>query len=240
MWFMGSDGISLSASNPPAIISTLDSSWQFKGYGNFYGSARKDCILWQNSNDGVLAIWRMDGTKISATASLPIVSAEWQIIAVADLAGDSVDDIVWQQVNTGQLLIWFMKDGESIKSTSLVTYGGNEVIVDGSWQIRGAYTFDGDAMADMLWQNTTTGEVVMWIMNGATITTVSPVTHNGTPMRIGPSWLYRGWGYFDADNKADILWHNPDNGIVVIWNMNGSSISSVAIPGVVGGEWSIQ
>ncbi|KJU86945.1 hypothetical protein MBAV_000862 [Candidatus Magnetobacterium bavaricum] len=237
---MGNDGISLSDSNPPAIISTLDHSWEFKGYGSFYGNARKDCILWQNGNDGLLAIWRMDGTRISATASLPIVSADWQIIAVADFDGDSVDDILWQQVNTGQLAIWFMQDGEHIKSTSLVTYGGNEMIVDGSWQIRATYMFDSDAMADMLWQNTTTGQVVMWIMNGAAITTAAPVTHNGNPMHIDSSWLYRGLGYFNADNQADILWHNPDNGIVVIWNMDGASISSVAIPGVVGGEWLIQ
>ena len=83
--------------------------------------------------------------------------------------------------------------------------------------------FNGDALADILWQNSSTGDVAVWLMNGATRTS-SAVVVSG----VDPNWKGVGVGDFDGDGKADILWQNSSTGGVVVWLMNGASRTSSA------------
>ncbi|MBF0537474.1 MAG: hypothetical protein HQL03_04375 [Nitrospirae bacterium] len=64
--------------------------------------------------------------------------------------------------------------------------GGGAVatVADPAWQIKGVGDFDGDGnTGDILWQNTTTGQVVIWDMFGPAIVGV------GSPATVAdPSW----------------------------------------------------
>ncbi|KJU86327.1 hypothetical protein MBAV_001479, partial [Candidatus Magnetobacterium bavaricum] len=41
--------------------------------------------------------------------------------------------------------------------------------IPGNWQIKAVADLDGDGKADVLWQETNTGDVAMWVMNGLSI-----------------------------------------------------------------------
>jgi FG-GAP-like repeat len=94
--------------------------------------------------------------------------------------------------------------------------------------------FNGDCKADILWQNSSTGQRVIWIMNG---TTFESYVSLGT---VGTSWsIAGGSGDFNGDGKAEILWQNSSTGQRVIWIMNGTTFQSYVSLGFVGTSWSI-
>lgn len=56
------------------------------------------------------------------------------------------------------------KDGSAqVAGTSLSPAN----LANTQWKIRGAADFDADGMTDLLWQNTVTGELAVWFMNGS-------------------------------------------------------------------------
>ncbi len=43
-----------------------------------------------------------------------------------------------------------------------------KTVTDTNWRIAGVGDFDKDGNPDLLWQNTTTGDIYVWYLNGAT------------------------------------------------------------------------
>ncbi len=93
--------------------------------------------------------------------------------------------------------------------------------------------FNGDGKADILWQNSSTGQRVIWLMNG---TTHQSTVNLGT---VPTTWSIVGSGDFNGDAKADILWQNNSTGQRVIWLMNGTAHTSTVSLGTVPTSWSI-
>ncbi len=88
-----------------------------------------------------------------------------------------------------------------------------------AWQAIGTGDFDGGGKSnDILWQNTTTGQVSIWEMDGNTRTGGGPVTPNP-----GPAWQAIGTGDFYGDGFSDILFQNKDTGQVSVWEMDGTT-----------------
>src|SRR6266699_5468026 len=93
--------------------------------------------------------------------------------------------------------------------------------------------FNGDGKADILWQNNSTGQRVIWLMNG---TTHQSTVSLGT---VPTSWSIVGSNDFNGGGKADILWQNSATGQRVIWLMNGTAHTSTVSLGTVPTSWSI-
>jgi hypothetical protein len=94
--------------------------------------------------------------------------------------------------------------------------------------------FNGDCKSDILWQNSSSGQLYEWLMNGTS--TLS----SGTPGGASSPWTIVGEGDFNGDGKADILWRNSSTGEVYLWLMNGTTIASQGSLGVIASAWTLQ
>ena len=93
--------------------------------------------------------------------------------------------------------------------------------------------FNGDGKSDILWQNNSTGERKVWLMDGTRL--LSSVTF----ATLGTLWNIVGSEDFNADLNSDILWQNNSTGERIIWLMNGTSIMNSVSLGIVGTTWNI-
>jgi hypothetical protein len=84
-----------------------------------------------------------------------------------------------------------------------------------AWKVVGSGDFNHDGDADILFQNTTTGQLSIWEMNGNTRVGGGPVGAN-----LGPSWHAVGIG----GGGSDILLQSA-SGQATIWEMNGNAIA---------------
>ncbi|HEY0037830.1 MAG TPA: VCBS repeat-containing protein, partial [Longimicrobium sp.] len=118
--------------------------------------------------------------------------------------------IVFQNVSSGLRVGWDMNQSTFTQSVDITTQPAE-------WQIVASADFTGDGMADLVWQRRTTGEQVIWHMDGFRWTGVQ------TPLvQVDPRWWIVGAADFTGDGKPDLLWQNRSEGRQVIWQMNGT------------------
>ena len=91
--------------------------------------------------------------------------------------------------------------------------------------------FNGDGTSDLIWRNTSSGQEVMWGVQGKTALTSSFLGGDA-------NWRIVGTGDFNGDFTSDVLWRNSTTGTVVMWTLNGGTVVSAA---TVGGDltWSV-
>ena len=191
LWLM--DGSTITSSATPTCEGSAvspGSSWSVAGIGDFTGDGDDD-ILWQNSN-GSLAMWLMDGSTITSTAtptyegSAVSPGSSWSVAGIGDFTGNGDADILWRNSN-GSLAMWLM-DGSTIESSATPTYQGSAVSPHSSWNIVEIGDFNGSGDSDILWQQSTTGALVEWQMNGSQIVSSQSVTSQGTPVAPSSTW----------------------------------------------------
>ena len=95
--------------------------------------------------------------------------------------------------------------------------------------------FSGDHKADILWRNTATGDIALWLMNGRSIASSGTIYAGASP-----DWQIVGVGDFNGDGKSDLLWRNVVTGDIAFWMMNGGTVlsSGTVYPGAAP-EWQI-
>ena len=83
--------------------------------------------------------------------------------------------------------------------------------------------FNGDGKTDILWRNKSTGQNIVWFMNGVTYSSYVELLQVADT-----NWQILGTGDFNGDGKTDILWRNKSTGQNIVWFMNGVTYSSYA------------
>jgi hypothetical protein len=93
--------------------------------------------------------------------------------------------------------------------------------------------FNGDGRNDLIWQNTRTGQRVIWYMNG---TAFAGTGDFGT---LDPAWRFAGTGDFNGDGKPDMVLQNIATGDRYVWFLDGIRIIGSAFIGRLPTSWQI-
>jgi hypothetical protein len=227
VWLM--NGTSFSSS---VALSTMPIQWQIVAAADFSGDGRTD-IVWQNTVTGKRSIWLMNGTTYQSSVSLGTVSTRWSIAGTGDYNGDGKPDLILQNTVTGERSVWLMNGTTISSEVSAGTVDPVWTIGRTSTSAPAAADFNADGDSDILWQNTATGDRLLWLMNG---TSFSSGVDLGT---ISTQWQIAAIGDFNADGQPDILWQNTSTGERLIWLMNGTAFGSSVSLGTVATQWSI-
>lgn len=94
-----------------------------------------------------------------------------------------------------------------------------------------------DHKADIYWRNLSTGQNLIWEMNGATRS-----SDRWLPSEYDQAWKMEGTADFNGDGVSDVVWRNYANGSNRIWLMDRASttvLSAVALPPVGDSNWHI-
>ncbi len=179
-------------------------------------------------SSGTLALWQSDGT-VAGTVELlanqtTLVTGPQAAPVSDDFNGDFTSDMLWRNAS-GALADW-SSNGGAVASSLQPSLNGVAIAPDASWNIAGFADLDGDGDTDVVWRNAS-GELAAWLMRGATITTGTDISFNGSAVNVGASWNLAASGDFDGDGLGDLLWRNA-SGELTEWTMNGARIAATA------------
>ncbi|UFP96682.1 FG-GAP repeat domain-containing protein [Gloeobacter morelensis] len=205
----------------------------------------KPDVVWRNFGTGADAgknlVWYMDGLTYLSAVSLPAqTDLNWQIGGTGDFTADGKTDIVWRDFGSGLNYVWSLEDDDDDDDNR---YGRGftddddddddfeqiplPVESDLDWQIVAVDNFGDSARPDILWQNTATGEVRVWYMNGA-VRVSSTILGAESDL----NWRIVGAGDFNGDAKPDILWRNYGSGSEAgthrVWYLDGTTFTESA------------
>jgi len=177
-------------------------------------------ILWQNAN-GQVAAWDMDGTSLTASATVAAPGPSWRTIGTGDFGGGNQSDLLLQNLS-GNVAVWAMNGASPIGSAVVANPGPN-------WRAIGAGDFDAAGQSGILLQNTN-GNIAIWDLDGASLKSSAVVANPG------PNWHAIGTGDFNNDHHSDILLQNT-NGNIAIWEMDGTSLTNSGVVANPGPNW---
>jgi hypothetical protein len=76
--------------------------------------------------------------------------------------------------------------------------------------------FNGNDRSDITWFNTSSGQKLLWLMNGGSVA-------GGGTLLTDLNWSVTHFGDFNKDGATDLVWRNSVTGQTVLWLMNGAS-----------------
>ncbi|HXI59877.1 MAG TPA: VCBS repeat-containing protein [Polyangia bacterium] len=193
--------------------------------------AGSDDLLWYNGFDGNSAIWYMnDQTLLSDPLLDPslivLPGTGWNPAGTGDFNVDGKTDILWHNGWTGETQLWVM---DNASRSRFKTLDPSLNVTDASgWSIAGTGDFSQDGLSDILWRNSQTNAMQVWVMNYNNRTnTPSRAWFSDVglcaPNAMSDGWRVVGTDDFNYDGKTDILWHNRWSGVIQVWYMDGAS-----------------
>lgn len=186
-------------------IGTLEpragAEWVIGAAADLDGDDEHD-LVWHNKDTGENEIWFQNGTGHTGTWELPpSADGNWGLHGAGDFNGDTKADLFFHNRATGENSIWIMNDARvattaaagaraTAASTPMKRFRATPMAVeplpDPNWVPAQIVDLDGDGKPDIVWRNNTTGENMVWLMNGVTHTSTATVeTRPDTTWQIG-------------------------------------------------------
>jgi len=175
-------------------------------------------LIWRNVSDGGLAVWTMNGKNLidSYMMSHSVPDQNWKIEATMDHDADGDVDLIWRHQTTGDLAVWVM-NGRTLVDSQALSPGR---VTDTDWKIVGSGDFNGDGKPDLFWQNSATGGLAIWYMNGRTLIDSVMASHSSADL----NWKVVAVDDMDNDGDADLIWRHSGTGEMAVWFMNGKTL----------------
>jgi hypothetical protein len=163
----------------PRIPAPTGNGWVATTTGDFNADGTKD-IVWYNPVKRLMSIALMAATaRLVQGPEIPTPGGPgvWGPVSAADFNGDGMADVVWYNATTQRMAVWLMR------GTALLA-AGPEIPAPpgGGWSAVTTGDFNGDGMADVIWENLVGHQFAIWLMGGTAPLVVGPAL----PMPGGP------------------------------------------------------
>lgn len=155
-WLLDGDSILQSGT----IASGIPTAWRIVGAGDMDGDGMED-LIWQHQ-DGTVSVWYMDGVEMrSGDVVTRLDDANWRVVGAKDMNGDGWTDFVWRHALNGSIGIWLMNNRALVSGEPVAFH-----VPDMNWQVVGLADLNSDGKVDLLWRNSSNGDLAAWFMNG--------------------------------------------------------------------------
>ncbi len=169
LWYVstggGDDGILKGTVTSRMTSVSAPAGWAVMGEADINHDLNPD-IIWYSATLRQIMVWYMSGsTRLSTSVVSTIYQDGFVPLGVLDFDNNGDADILWYQPSTKTMFMWFMRVSNGTWS---VIHGGTSVVVNAPWMpIATGYFQGGDvSKPDILLQNQTTNQLLIWQMNG--------------------------------------------------------------------------
>lgn len=171
-------------------------------------------LAWQNTQNGDVTYWKMNGTALASSGTIAqSIPLAWKLAGALDLNADGSNDFLWYNTSTGDVSYWIMNGTTRTAASGYILRN-----VPLAWRLVAVADLNRDGKKDLIWQNTTTGDVSYWLMNGTAI------AETGYLARAVPTvWQIVVALDLNADGSPDLLWRNTSTGDLTYWFLNGTT-----------------
>ena len=120
----------------------------------------KDDIVWRNPSTEQAAVWTMNGLAVSGAALYQLFPdlARW----TGDFDGDGKTDLLFRSNafgGLGEIAAWLM--------IGTAPAGSAVLLANPDWVPTHVADFDGDGKDDIIWRQSSTGSIAVWLMTGS-------------------------------------------------------------------------
>lgn len=207
-------------------------AWRAVGTGQFNPDAdRQADVLLQNTATGQLeVVTDVTGAQTKTTITTGLAPS-YQAVTAGDFNGDAASDVLMQDAS-GNTKIVFLNTNSTDPVGTVAAILDVTAPAGSNWKAISSGDFNGDGTSDILWQNSATKDVEVYLMNGNKPT--------NTPVALAaPGMTAIGTGDFNGDGNSDILFQNGTQ--ATIWYMNGDTVTGTQTVNhpTAAGTWSV-
>ena len=219
-WSSPSSPSSPPPSSPPPSSDPPAGAWTLTSVHSDFNRDGTPDLVFQDDTTRQTLVWYQSGPPNDSLVGWNWLATSgvtgWRLVCTADFNGDGTPDLVWQNDATRQVVVWYMGGTPAttiLSSASLATSG-----VTG-WRLVDAVDLNHDGKPDLVWQNDTTFQVVVWYMGGSGGNT--PLGSNSLATSGVTGWRLVAIADFNGDGAPDLVWQNAASQVLV-WYMGGS------------------
>jgi hypothetical protein len=217
-------------------IATAAAGWNVINANDFDGNGTTDLLFTRGTETGgtEVGVWTLNGTQVTAMASVNTAPAGWQIVDTNDFSGDGKADILWTKAEldgSTRVALWTMN------GTQATAY--REInVAPADWSLIDHNDFNADGKADLLFTKTLqdgSQQYGVWLLNGANDPLAYQVVDT---VAAGSNWAYYGSGDTNGNGTADLLFYNTTSKDLGVWQLGSNGLpAQQQVIGTLSGDW---